>query len=294
MSSVPGKRLARQPKELFGYEILDFLGEGAHSVIYAAASPGSKQLCAIKYVVIRSPKEDRFYEQLENEINVGQFANHRGIRHSIELKSNRDSSGRITDAALVMEFFDGVPMGKRLKASIQTVVKIFIHTANALAALHQAGFIHCDLKPGNILVNDRRDVRVIDLGQACRIGTRKPRIQGTPGYMAPEQAARTALTRETDIFNFGATLYNVLCQLCVPSAVERDDPHSNEPTVPPHMINPEIPQSLSDLIMECIRPDPARRPRDMDAVIQRLEETRDVAARHRKPHRRHKKVDVSA
>jgi serine/threonine protein kinase len=294
MSSVSGKPVGPRPRELFGYEILDFLGEGAHSVIYAAASPGSKQICAVKYVVIRNAREDRFYEQLENEINVGQFASHRGIRHSIELKSNRDRSGRITDAALVMEFFDGVPMGKRLKASIQTVVKIFIHTANALAALHQAGFIHCDIKPGNILVNDRRDVRLIDLGQACRIGTRKPRIQGTPGYMAPEQAARAALTVQTDIFNLGATLYNVLCQLCIPSAVEGADPKSSEPTVPPHMLNSEIPQSLSDLIMECVRLDPSRRPRDMNAVVQQLEETRDVAARHRKPHRRHKKVDVNA
>src|SRR4051812_1661913 len=97
------------PANLFDYEILDRLGKGAHSVIYAAAHPVSKQLCAVKHVWINNDKELRFYEQLENELRVGQFVNHRAVRQSLEIKAKYDrAGGQLSEAALVMEFFDGM------------------------------------------------------------------------------------------------------------------------------------------------------------------------------------------
>jgi serine/threonine-protein kinase len=274
------------PRELFGYDILDYLGEGAHSVIYAAASPVSKQLCALKYITMKGHKDDRWFQQFENEVDVGQWITHRGIRHPIELKANRDSHGEVIDAALVMEFFDGIPLGKRLHASTQTMTKIFIRTAEALGAMHSAGYIHCDLKPNNILVNYKREIRVIDLGQACRIGTKKERIQGTPGYMAPEQANNERLTTKTDIFNFGATLYSIMCQITIRTSGNGPYPRAAEKPVPPSQLNPDIPQDLSDLIMQCIEPERPKRPADMNEIIRRLEATREFAARHHKPRKR--------
>src|SRR5262245_13102862 len=85
-SSSPSPPQGTMPTKLFDYAILDRVGEGAHSVIYAAAHPTSKQLCALKHVIIKFEKEMRFYEQLQNELAVGQFVNHRAVRQSLELK----------------------------------------------------------------------------------------------------------------------------------------------------------------------------------------------------------------
>ena len=78
--------------------------------------------------------------------------------------------------------------------------------------MHKRGFVHADIKPGNILVTERDEVKIIDLGQACATGTVKKRIQGTPGYMAPEQAHRQTITDKTDGFvaavKFGTDLKN--------------------------------------------------------------------------------------
>src|SRR5438309_1276541 len=68
-------------------------------------------------------------------------------------------------------------------------------------------YVVSDLKTNNILVGPDGKVKVIDFGQACKTGTCKERIQGTPDYIAPEQVKREAVTFRTDVFNFGATMY---------------------------------------------------------------------------------------
>ena len=73
--------------------------------------------------------------------------------------------------------------------------------------MHAMGYAHCDIKPNNILRNDQGDVKVIDFGQACKIGTIKQRIEGTPDYIAPEQVARRPISAQTDIYNLGALLF---------------------------------------------------------------------------------------
>ncbi len=94
-----------------------------------------------------------------------------------------------------------------MPAKMTHLLDCFIQTAHALQSLHAGGFIHCDLKPANILRSITGETKVIDLGQACVIGARKPRIQGTPDFIAPEQVKCEPLSPRTDVFNFGATLY---------------------------------------------------------------------------------------
>src|SRR5271169_5354473 len=74
------------PRSLYGYEIIDFLGEGAGSMIYAASDPISKQLYALKHVVVKVEKDVRFVEQLTNEFEIGQKIQHPALRRCIDLK----------------------------------------------------------------------------------------------------------------------------------------------------------------------------------------------------------------
>ena len=74
-------------------------------------------------------------------------------------------------AALVMELFDGESLEARTRGDVIETIGIFAQVARGLAALHAMGYAHCDLKPNNILVNVDDDVKIIDFGQACRLGS---------------------------------------------------------------------------------------------------------------------------
>jgi len=138
------------------------------------------------------------------------------------------------------------------------------------------GYVHCDLKPNNILRSDAGVVKVIDFGQSCKIGTVKERIQGTPDFIAPEQVARRPVTIQTDVFNLGATLYWCLTGKHIPTlyTVNKKGEHSflvDDRIPTPQSFDPRIPTALSNLVMDCIATRASKRPADMDAVMTRLE-----------------------
>lgn len=268
------------PKSVMGYEVLDYIGEGAGSLIYAVSHPQTSQLYSLKYVRPKTDRDQRFVEQLETEYTVGQLVRHRGLRRSIEMKVSRSLFRKVTEAALVLELFDGRPLVNVTLNRPADVVDIFVQVAEALDALHAIGYVHCDLKPNNILVGPEGEVKVIDLGQACLTGTAKSRIQGTPDYIAPEQVKCAAVSVETDVYNFGATLYWALTGTNVPTlyTLKRSENSflldGKLPT--PADLNALVPEPLSNLVMECVRTNPAKRPHGMRDIILRLEIIRHV------------------
>src|ERR1700712_5203095 len=141
------------PSEIFGYEVLSYLGSGAGSALYAVSHPDTHQVYALKHVLPKTDKDQRFIEQLEAELEVGQLVNHPGLRRSIELKVTRSFLRKITEAALVLELFDGRPLEARRPRRLASVLKIFTQVSEAINALHAIGFVHCDLKPNNILID---------------------------------------------------------------------------------------------------------------------------------------------
>jgi serine/threonine-protein kinase len=271
---------------LFGYRVLAKLGTGAASDIYAVQDPRSKQVWALKHVVKKSDRDDRFIEQVDNEHAVGSKLEHVNIRGTYKVIKNRKMF-RVTDVGLLMELVDAASVDRRLPKNQRQAVDIFIQTARALAHMHSRGFVHADIKPTNILVTDDGTVKIIDLGQACPIGLVKKRIQGTPGYMAPEQAHRGEIMARTDIYNLGATMYWILVGEVIPTALPPKDDREGlysgaidaerlEPPVPPHVKNPRIHQLLSRQILECVAVDEKDRPESMNAVVHRLELIRDL------------------
>lgn len=274
MSTQQGEQGASLPKNLFGYEVLDYLGQGAGSRIYVVSDPQSKQLFALKHVVRENEKDERFVEQLEAEYEVGRKVTDAGLRKSIDLKINKTFLRKTTDAALVMELFDGHPLESHCPTRVSSIVEIFIKTAKALEVLHKAGYIHCDLKPNNIMIGGNGEVKVIDLGQTCASGTIKKRIQGTPDYISPEQVKCEAVTGKTDVYNFGATLYWALTRKNVPTLFTLKKGENSflvDDKIPtPIELNPRCPEPLSNMVMECVRVSVSKRP-EMHEVTRRLE-----------------------
>jgi len=175
----------------------------------------------------------------------------------------------------VMELFDGQPLENRLPKELPGLLDIMIHTAQAIEHMHAMGFVHCDLKPINILVNAQGQVKVIDLGQAAPVGTVKKRIQGTPDYISPEQVKLAPVTTRTDIFNFGATMYWALSGQKLPTLFTIQKAKNaflvDQFVSRPHEVNPQVPENLSNFVMECVRTNPQKRPDSMTEVINRLE-----------------------
>jgi serine/threonine-protein kinase len=160
------------------------------------------------------------------------------------------------------------------------VIRIFSTVAKALAYMNSKGFIHADIKPNNILVDDRGRIKIIDLGQSCRLGTIKERIQGTPDFISPEQVHRRPLDARTDVFNFGASLYWTLVARPIPTVLPpredqigkvRDAALKDMTLVAPCELNHNIPPSLNKLVLDCVEIHPKNRPVSMDEVASRLE-----------------------
>lgn len=263
------------PRTIFDFDVIDFIGEGAASLIYAVSDPKTKQLYALKHVVRKTDKDIRFIEQLENEAEVGKKVSHENLRRIYDIKENRSLLLKVNEAVLLMELFDGVPLEQSLPRQLSALMQVFIDTAKGIEALHKMGFVHCDLKPSNILINSSGQVKVIDLGQACPVGTAKKRIQGTPDYIAPEQVKCLPVSVRTDIYNFGATMYWALCGRKMPTLFTvgkgENSILSDDLISTPRQLNPLLPDTISNFTMECTRTNPAKRPADMAEVIRRLE-----------------------
>lgn len=260
--------------ELDDYEIISCLGYGARSTIYAVSEKKTGQVYALKRVVRKGPEDDRFLEQAETEYAIASQFDHPALRRCIKIIRRRRLL-KINELQILMELVDGTSLDVHRPSSLVTLIQVFLQVAGGLAAMHRLGYVHADIKPNNILVNENLVVKLIDFGQSCTIGTVKQRIQGTPDYIAPEQVGRGPLTAATDVFNFGATMYWCVTDHHIPTLIpkkkegaERSNPRELKP---PHEINPKIPLPLSRLIVDCVQNRPSHRPPDFNTVIPRLE-----------------------
>ncbi|HEX8912356.1 MAG TPA: serine/threonine-protein kinase [Humisphaera sp.] len=268
------------PKRIFGYDVVERLGEGALSSIYVVSDPKTNQLRALKHVVPTEEKHGRFITQLETEFNVSRTFRHPGLRKCLDLKVRKKLLfGPVAEAALVMELVDGTPLERAVPETVPEIVDVFVRVANAMAAVHHYNYLHCDTKPSNILrttenIGADDSVKLIDFGQACQVGTSKERVQGTPDFIAPEQVRCKPLGFYTDVYNLGATLYWALTRRRVPTlltvAKDQRDVVREQAFPKPHELNPAVPGGLSELVMDCVRHQAGFRPQSMAEVLSRL------------------------
>src|SRR5215218_4928882 len=125
-ATVVSDPFSGNPKTIFEYDVIDFIGEGAASTIYAVSDPKTRQLYALKHVVRKTDKDIRFIEQLEAEFEVGKRVSHENLRKIIDMKVNRSMLLKVSEAVLLMELFDGVPLEQSLPRQMPAMLDVFI------------------------------------------------------------------------------------------------------------------------------------------------------------------------
>lgn len=267
--------MAKGSIDIDGFRIIRKIGSGARTTIYLAMDEESRQTVAIKRAILESPEDTRIFEQMETEHKVARLIDHPSIRKCYKVIRIRRLL-RTQEVLLSMEFFDGQSLEDQHRLSLGDVLLVFRMVAAGLNAMHEKGFVHCDIKPNNILFSRQGGIKIIDLGQSCRIGEIKKRIQGTPDYIAPEQVRREHISHRTDIFNLGATMYWALTGRNVPTLIPKKNELSASVIEPgdfksPNQVYSKIPIELSDLVMECVKDKPSDRPSNMSEIIGRLD-----------------------
>ena len=267
------------------YRVVEKLGVGASTRIFRARCMRTGKDYAVKIVKIVNPEDAGFIDLLRTEHAIGTTIDHPVIRKVYELRMLRRRL-RVHGAILFMEYVCGHSMAdKEFRADVDEILRIFIEAARGLQAMHQAGYVHADLKPNNIMIGPDGAVKMIDLGQSSRLNEAKTRVQGTIHYMAPEQVKRDVLDARTDVFGLGATLYKVLTGTYIETDMNRtiamDSPTmiGQRATKADGTLLEELPVSIVRLIQDACQYDPDKRIPDMPTMIQRLELTRTILKR---------------
>jgi len=289
------------------YRLESLIAEGGMGRIFRAAHLTLGRKVAIKFLLpehaSRADLVQRFFNEARS-INT--------IRHPHILEIHDFVQERLPDGPskvyMVMEYLEGedvrIRLGRKRRLTPEAVVNIGVQTAEALAAAHEKGILHRDLKPDNIFLCKRpRDfVKVLDFGAAKAFGDRpghdltRPGVAiGTPEYMAPEQILGVPLDGRVDGYALGVVLYELLCGKVPFSSKNVADVlamHAQEepPLISQRTRRPvDVPPRLEEVVMRCLRKNPRDRFADLwqvsHALTSSISGTAVTVAERRKPAR---------
>lgn len=206
-------------KEIDQYEIISQIGKGGMGTVYLAKDKSLGRKIAIKFLDKKLSQDQERLQRFFLEARTASALNQPNIITIYEIGKSDDHH------FIATEFIEGKTLREIIESEppkIKSVVEIAIQIASALKAAHDAGIIHRDIKPDNIMVRPDGLVKVLDFGVAklsemeiedgisIRIETQKGMIIGTVDYMSPEQAGGEKVDTLTDIFSFGVVLYYML------------------------------------------------------------------------------------
>lgn len=269
MSSGPaGKRY----KALDKFEVIGELGVGAASRILHIRDPESFQHFAMKVVVRKTADEQKFLDQAKHEFEVAQLLDHPSLIKVHDIRIIK-KWWREREVRTLLELVHGDTLENLKSLSVPAVTVIMGEVAGAVEFMHRRNVFHADLKPNNVMVSKSGQVKVIDFGLAWLRGQPKNRVQGTVGFLAPEQVRDRTVNEATEVFNLGATFYKVLTgrnASGAPIAGPGNYVAGTVIMVPACELNESIPRELSDLLVRCCDKKPNKRPASMAAVAEGL------------------------
>jgi serine/threonine protein kinase len=259
------------------YRVLKVLGAGGMGVVYKAEDLQLRRPVALKAMLPTLAVSPSNRQRFLREAQAAAAVVHDHIVTIFHVGEDRGIP------FLAMQLLEGQTLEDRLQRSRRLpaaqVVRIGREIAEGLAAAHERGLIHRDIKPGNIwLEAERQRVKILDFGLARSARgdshlTQSGAIVGTPAYMAPEQACGQAVDPRSDLFSLGCVLYR-LCTgelpfkgkdtLATLAALAVEIPRSVDE------LNPEVPPALADLIMRLLSKDAGQRPPSARAVVKSL------------------------
>jgi serine/threonine protein kinase len=262
------------------FQVLATLGTGAHSSILHIRRDADSKHYALKVVPIDEPEDQKYLTQAQHEYRVGQLLGHPNLIEIHALELVKDWLFRVKKAHLLIEYVNGKTLDECPRLNLAQLVQVFKQVADGLCHLHKRGVCHADLKPNNLMLSRSGDVKIIDYGLAWIKGEGKDRIQGTPEYMAPEQAKHKMVNERTDIYNFGATMYRLLTLRLPPPVVGEDGTPIDSKTwrrlfLPVQEANAAAPPVLAELITACLDHNARQRPESMAQVQNALDKLTD-------------------
>ncbi|MFO0803757.1 MAG: serine/threonine-protein kinase [Gemmataceae bacterium] len=266
--------------EIGAIEVLAALGQGAKSNVMLVRREADGQRYALKVTNVAKRSDRKYLGQSRQEFRVLTRLDHPNIVRAYALETETDWLLRPVRVKVLLEYVPGQTLDRLVAPGLGSLLSAFEQAADAVAYLHESGYLHADLKPNNIMLADEV-AKVIDFGLAREIGEVTDRLQGTPEYMAPETASRKLVDVRTDIFNFAATMYRMFTGQHPPlSAVgfPMTERAYRDRYRPAAELNETLPPLLAALVDRCLLFDPAARPASMNEVCLELNRIVDEAA----------------
>jgi len=247
------------------FEIQEKLGQGGMGVVYKARDTKLNRTVALKFLPAQLSSDDTAIARFIQEAQAASALDHANICSVYEIGETDEG-----EVFIAMAYYDGQTLKYRLAEesfAIDRATEVATQLAKALERAHEAGIVHRDVKPANIMLTNREEVKLLDFGLAKLIGGAELTIAGstlgTAAYMSPEQAKGEDVTGASDVWALGAVMYEMYTG-SKPFAAEYDQALMysilNEDPNPPQGVRPELPMELSEMVSRCLAKKPADRP----------------------------------
>jgi TolB-like protein/Tfp pilus assembly protein PilF/predicted Ser/Thr protein kinase len=272
------------------YELLEQIGRGGQGVVFRARQKSLNRIVALKVIGLGHWATEAHLKRFRLEAEAAARLEHPGIVPIHEV-GERDGSCYFS-----MKFVEGGQLDevvRRTPMSIRQAAELIAKVARTVHYAHEHGILHRDIKPGNILLDQKGEPHLTDFGLARLVEsestvTRTMEVLGTPSYMAPEQAVgnNAAVSSATDVYGLGAVLYQLLTgQPPFAGGTTYETIKLLLDTEPrqPRQLNPKIDRDLSTICLKCLEKDPKRRYSSALALAEDLErwlKHKPIQARH--------------